>query len=295
MSEIKKTVIALGYFDGAHAGHRAVISAAKDLAVKLNAALIVFTFRGNLRLAVGKSGFLTNKRLLTDAEREELYAGLGADKTYFAPTTPSYLKKGARAFLNDLNRKFNVAAYVCGEDYTFGKNAAAGVADLVKYADAKGQTVLAVKTLYSCGEKVSSSAIKKLLSAGEIEKANALLEYPYFITSEVTRGRGVGKKLGFPTANLVYPADKCEVKEGVYAGKIIIDGAKYKAVINYGAKPTFGDGEKTVEAHALGFSGDLYGKTVRVCFEKRLRDIKKFASAQKLAEQLKNDVAEARK
>ena len=295
MSEIKKTVIALGYFDGAHAGHRAVIYAAKDLAVKLNAALTVFTFRGNLRLAVGKGGFLTDKRLLTDAEREEIYAGLGADKTYFAPTTPSYLKKGARAFLNDLNRKFNVAAYVCGEDYTFGKNAAAGVADLVKYADAKGQTVLAVKTLYSCGEKVSSSAIKKMLFAGEIEKANALLGFPYFITSEVTRGRGVGKKLGFPTANLIYPADKCEVKEGVYAGKIIIDGTKYKAVINYGAKPTFGDGEKSVEAHAIDFSGDLYGKTVRVCFEKRLRDIKKFASAQKLAEQLKNDVAEARK
>lgn len=295
MSEIKKTVLALGYFDGAHAGHRAVISAAKDLAIKLNAALTVFTFHGNLRLAVGKGGFLTDKRLLTDAEREKIYVSLGADKTYFAPTTAGYLKKGARAFLNDLNRKFNVAAYVCGEDYTFGKNAAAGVADLIKYAAAKGQTVLAVKTLYACGEKVSSSAIKKLLYAGEIEKANALLEYPYFITGEVTRGRGVGKKLGFPTANLTYPADKCEVKEGVYAGKIIICGTEYKAVINYGAKPTFGDGEKSVEAHAIDFSGDLYGKTVRVCFEKRLRDIKKFASAAELSEQLEKDVAEANK
>lgn len=295
MSEIKKTVIALGYFDGAHEGHRAVITAAKTLAKKLNATLTVFTFHGNLRLAVGKGGFNANKRLLTDAEREEIYTALGADKTYFAPITASYLAKGARAFLNDLNRKFHVAAYVCGKDYTFGKNAAAGVDELTRYANAKGQTVLTVKTLYIGGEKVSSTTVKKLLIAGETEKAKAFLGYPYFITATVVRGRGEGKKLGFPTANVIYPADKCAVKEGVYAGAVAIDGVRYKAVINYGAKPTFGVDEKTVEVHAIDFSGDLYGKTVRVYFEKRLRDIRKFASAEQLTKQLKSDTAEAKK
>ncbi len=282
----KRTVIALGYFDSVHTGHQKVIKHAKDVAIKLGHELLVFPFEGNLR------EYFSGKKesvVLTKAEREQAFYALGANACYFAPITPEFLGKDKRAFLDDIVNKFNVSVFVCGSDYTFGKNAEGNVEYLKNYAIENGLSAEIVELLSNGDKKVSTSNIKELLSLGEIEKANELLGKSYFITSMVKRNRGVGVSLGIPTANLDF-GEKQVVKDGVYGGRVVIDGNMYLSVINYGNRPTFDIEEKQIEAHVLDFHGDLYDKEITVYFDTYLRDIVKFNSSEELTKQIQKDV-----
>ncbi|MBQ3493406.1 MAG: riboflavin biosynthesis protein RibF [Clostridia bacterium] len=289
MSDNKKkgTVIALGYFDSVHCGHQAVIGKAKEIAQKLNAKTVVFTFGGNLK-AVLTDG--VDKSVYTTEEREEFIKALGVDEIYFAPVDIDFLSMAKLAFLNYLNRLYDIVCYVSGNDYTFGKFGKGTVKDIERYATEKGQKVFTVDTVDYVGGKISTTAIKGLLTKGDIESVNKLLGREYSITGTVFEDRKVGSALGFPTLNLKIEKDKHLLKDGVYKGFSIIDGVKYPAVINYGARPTFNLKEKLVEAHLIGFSGLLYGKKVKLNFEKYLRDIVKFENEEQLKEQLAKDV-----
>lgn len=283
---LDKVVIALGYFDSVHIGHREVIKRAKALAEKLNSKLVVFTFSGNLKAVLGGE---SEKYIYSTKERETLLSELGADEVYFAPTDLDFLSLGKLAFLNKLNRIFNISGYVCGRDYKFGRFAKGSAIDLEKYAKSKGQQLEVVDFVNFENEKVSTSTIKKLLKNGEIEKANLLLGKNFFALGKVFRDRGVGKELGYPTANIKLTSQKQALKKGVYAGKVKFLDKEYKAVINVGGRPTFDLSETLIEAHLIDFDGDLYDKTIIVEFEKFIRELVKFASIEQLKEQIERD------
>ncbi|MDY6368178.1 MAG: riboflavin biosynthesis protein RibF [Clostridia bacterium] len=280
MSKID-AVVALGFFDGVHKGHKQVLSLAKSLAKKLGCTAAAFTFSGNLR---GKlSG---GKCILSDAEKLSVLNNFGFTEIISAPITDEFLSKSPEEFLKYVGGVYNVKGYVCGSDYRFGKNGAGDVNFLSEYCKNEGLTLSVTKTLNENGEKISSSKIKTLLASGEIKCANALLGYDYFITGSVFADRKVGGKMGFPTANFKADADKCELKNGVYAGYSFVNGEKYVAIINYGSRPTFNLNDKLIETHLIGFSGNLYGKQITVCFTDFIRDIKKFNGEDDLKAQL---------
>lgn len=285
---IKKcVVIALGYFDSVHRGHKRVIERAVLEAKKTCASSVVFTFKDNLKAVLLDR---SEKVVYTACEREVFIKELGVDEIYFAPATNEFLSMDKSVFLDKLNEKYQITAYVSGEDYCFGKFGSGNTEDIKKYALEHNQTAIIVETLNFDKGKVSTTAIKEFLTCGEIDKANALLGRAYSITGEVFKDRKVGSKLGFPTVNIKIDSDKHHLKNGVYAGKIEVKGKTYKAIINYGARPTFNLEKVLVEAHIIDFNGELYGQTLTVQFERFLRDIIKFESQEKLKEQLKKDL-----
>ena len=283
----QRAVIALGYFDSVHIGHQKVIEKAKETAQKLNAITVVFTFRGNLRATLSGGH---DSVVYTASERENIIKGLGVEQVFFAPTSRKFLSLGKLAFLNYLNKIFNVVCYVSGEDYKFGKMGKGNVDYIKKYAYLHGQKSITVDTLNFESGKISTTAIKGLLKDGNVEKANALLGRSYSVSGVVFSDRKVGRSLGFPTINLNAEQEKQRLKFGVYAGSVALNGVKHKALINYGARPTFDLDKPLIEAHILDFSGELYGQTVTVEFEKFVREVIKFESAEQLKAQITKDI-----
>lgn len=281
------TVVALGYFDSVHLGHRRVIETAKSLAEELSATTTVFTFGGNLRAMLSRRD---DKFVYSLSERKDIFKEMGVENVYVQPVDFNFLSTGKLAFLNMLNRKFNIKGYVSGADYKFGKFAKGTVEDLQKFAEANSQAYKIVDTLEEDGKKVSTSRIKLLLSSGDVKSAAALLGRPYSVSGIVVKDRGVGTALGFPTANLKLEKNKQPVKEGVYAGHVFIDGEKHGAIINFGARPTFGNTDICIEAHIADFNGDLYDKNITLFFDNYIREIRKFFSEEELKKQLNADL-----
>lgn len=285
--DLTPTVVALGYFDSVHLGHRKVIETAKSLANGLSATTTVFTFGGNLRKALSRRD---DKYVYSLEERREILKEMGVENIFVQPVDFNFLSMGKLAFLNMLNRKFNIKGYVSGEDYKFGKFAKGTTEDLQKFAGVNSQVYKIVETVDDSGKKISTSRIKLLLSAGDIKGANEMLGRPFSVSGTVVKDRGVGTLLGFPTANIKIEKNKQQVKEGVYAGHVFLDGTRYDAVINFGSRPTFGGNETLLEAHIADFNGDLYGQNLTVFFDYYLRDIRKFFSEEELKKQLKTDL-----
>ena len=288
-------VLALGYFDSVHTGHRQVIGEASALAKQLHARLVVFTFSGNLRGALSGED---DKCIYTLSEREKIFDDLGVDELFVKPASAKFLSMGKLAFLNLLNKNYNVLSYVCGEDYRFGKGGAGDVEYLKRYAARHSQTVSVKKLVKVCGQKASTTAVKALLKEGKIKKANEMLGRPYSVSGVVFEDRKVGSKMGFPTVNIGLQEDKFRIKDGVYAGHIYLNVnlekpslVRYRALINYGARPTFNLHGKLVEAHIVDYDGDLYGKEITIYFDSFARDIIKFDSAEALQNQLNCDLS----
>ena len=280
-------VIALGYFDSVHVGHRKVIEKGVNLSKQLNCKPVVFTFDGNLRSAIGKGD---EKFVYTTSERKIIFQEMGVRDVFYAPVTKEFLGLSHGEFLQYVNQVFNVKGYVCGKDFRFGKGGEGNVDYLSEYAKSKGQRLEIADILMVGEKKVSTSLIKELLSSGDVASANKLLGKNYFITGNVFEDRKVGSKIGFPTVNIKIDKDKQCLKNGVYHGAILISGEWKKAVINYGARPTFDLNDKLIEAHVIDFNGDLYGENLTVRFDGFLREIQKFVSVEQLKNQLEKDV-----
>lgn len=289
--KLDTAVLALGYFDSVHQGHQKIIKNAKELATNLSAKLVIVTFGGNLKAVLfGEQ----EKVVYTDREREKLYYSLGADQVFFAPSTRDFLDKEDKRFLHFLNQKFAVKGYVCGADYRFGKNGLGTAEKVIEYAKENDQIAMVLPLEYEGEEKISSTRIKKLLSMGEVEKANAMLGRNYSVSGTVFEDRKIGTKMGFPTTNVRLDRDKERLPDGVYAGGVEFDNKRYKAIVNYGARPTFNLEDKLVEAHILDFNGNLYGKEIKVFFHSFIRDVMKFSSVKELTEQIKKDLISVR-
>ena len=284
-------VIALGYFDSVHRGHQKVIKTAKEQANLIGAKAVVFTFKGNLKSAISGG---EEKVVFTPEERTEFLKNAGADFIYFAPVSEEFLSLDKTEFLDFINGEFNIKGYVSGGDYRFGKGGKGCISDIIDYAKHKNQLVITEDTLNEKGEKISTTLIKNCLLDGDVVKANLLLGRDYSISGKVFEDRKVGRKLGFPTVNIKIEKDKHPLKDGVYFGSIILDGKKYKTLINYGARPTYSLNEKLLEAHILDFSGELYGREITVNFSGFLREIIKFKDENGLKAQLLADLDKVR-
>ena len=283
----KPTVIALGYFDSVHLGHQKLIKSAYDYAKKKGCTLTVFTFMGNLKAKLNKTD---DKCVYLPREREKFLLNLGADEIYFAPITKTFLSTGKLAFLNALNKRFNIKAYFTGLDYTFGKFGKGNAEYLTLYAKKHNQEHIVVDTFTFNKIKISTTLVKNALENGDIEQANKLLGRNYSVTGKVIKDRKIGTTIGFPTANILLQKDKFMLKNGVYYGKVRLFEKDYKTIINYGARPTFNLKNKLVEAHIISFNGDIYGSEITLEFLGFLRDIKKFNSQEELKKQLEKDL-----
>ncbi len=265
----------LGGFDGLHLGHRQLLARAKKSGLPVGAMTIVG----------GKA-----QSIFTAKEREDIFRRSGVDFLFALPF--SEIKDiSPEGFLSLLERECSPKLFVCGEDFRFGKGAAGTPATLKE----RGQGCVETLPLLEIdGEKVSSRTVKSLLSQGKIQAANALLGERFFLLGRVKKDRQVGRTLGFPTANIPYASEKLSIKAGVYESYVEIDGAGYKGITNYGARPTFGDATVVTETYIDGFDGDLYGRELKVEFLRFLRDIVKFDGAEELRAQLKKDIGRVR-
>ncbi len=283
----RKTVIALGYFDSVHKGHRLVMQKARELADKDNSNLAVFTFKGNLKKAVVGDD---EKYVYSYREREDIIKEMGVDEVYFAPVNKEFLSLDRNEFLELINQKYDISCYFSGEDYKFGFKGLGDKEFLSDYAESHGQRYVVCQTENYLNDKISTTRIKECLKNGDIKNANQMLGRSYSVTGKVFEDRKVGRKLGFPTVNIALEKDKFQLKGGVYKGWVNLDGKEYKAIINYGARPTYDLDNKLIEAHIVDFNGDLYGKVITLYFDAFMRDIKKFQSEAELTKQLSEDL-----
>ncbi len=267
----EECILLLGGFDGVHLGHKKLLQAAKKYRLPI----------GITSIYGGKG-----KSIFTQKERQDVFLQLGIDFV-LEMDFEKIRALSPQEFLTKLTQNFHIKAFLCGEDFRFGFQAQGDAAFLKEYTQGCVETHSLVQFN---GEKVSSTAIKSALEQGEIETANALLDGRFFVVGEVEKDRQIGRTIGFPTANIAYPKGKFPLKKGVYQTQVEIGGKVYKAITNYGARPTFENQAVWTETHLIGFSGDLYGKTLKIEFIRYLRDIQKFQTVEKLQAQLRYDM-----
>lgn len=285
-----RTAAALGLFDGVHLGHRAVLRAAAAQA-KNGLIPAAFTFQPGLASFKGADGFLYPEALKEQILRDE--CGIG---TLCIPDFNEIAALSGEAFVREiLCVRMNVGYIVCGEDFRFGNRAAWNAADLRRFGGQYGFAVEIVGAVCSGGEPVSSSRIRRLLGAGDIAAANALLGVPYRIHSEIVHGAHLGHTIGFATINQMFLPGQLVPRFGVYASETLTPDGWHRSITNIGIKPTVNyTGLPLAETHILDYSGDLYGQDVTVQFTAFLRPEQKFDSLHALTAQLHADIAKRR-
>ncbi len=291
--KLKNPAITIGNFDGVHKGHQALFQRVKQLAEELNGESAVITFDPHPLevLAPHKTpSFITSHRRKLD-----LIASCGIDATIVIPFDHEFSRMSAREFVEVLLvEKIGVRAIVVGHDYRFGHGREGNIAFLKQLGDQYGFKVETVSGVTVNDTVVSSTTIRQMIASGNIRKANKLLGRCFEVSGDVIPGRKRGVTLGFPTANIRMPAITSP-RTGVYVVEAEVDGKTYGGAANLGYNPTFGDTDLSLEAHLFDFSEDIYGKPITIRFIDRLRDELRFSGPDELAEQIKKDVADARK
>jgi riboflavin kinase/FMN adenylyltransferase len=290
------TVVAIGKFFAVHRGHQALLQATAAAARVQNAQSVALTFDRH-PLEVLRPG-TTFPRLATLAERLDLIAAQGIDRTVVLPLTREFLAIEPEQFVREqlLDRLGMVEILAC-EGFRFGRGASGSTELLAELGERWGFRFTAVPTLDAGGEPISSSRVAQCLGDGRVEEASWLLGRPYALAGEVVRGDQVGRKLGFPTANVAYAPELLLPLDGVYVARVAVSrpGATWDwpAVVNLGVRPTVGGRRRLLEAHLLRWDGDLYGSCVSVAFLDRLRDERRFPSLEELRAQIERDATDA--
>lgn len=282
----EKIYLALGFFDCVHLGHRYLMSRTVEDARACGQKSAVFTFSNNPFTLFGGAG-----QICTFEERCEIFAELGADYVIAAHMDEAFSRLSPQSFLSELFSRFGISALYCGPDYTFGYKGSGNV-DMLKSLASQNVVVNVCDFLLCDGSKISSSTIRGYLQSGDVRSAAKLAGKPYSVSGTVRHdyGRG-GRIVGFPTANISPSPDKLLPEDGVYLTTVEIDGSgtEHLSITNVGGKPTFGESRVNVESYIQNFSGDLYGKKIRVRFYDYLRPVQKFADAAALGRQLEAD------
>lgn len=279
-------MIALGFFDGVHLGHGALLRRTIELAETYHAAPAVLTFDRN----PGKDGAL----LTSVSDRVSLIRRLyGIEDVIVLPFDEALKGTKWDAFLSDLRKAQNAVCFVCGWDYRFGSEAEGDPACLKRYCEENHLGCEVVGRTEIDGITVSSSYLRELISQGETERAMDFYGHPHTLTGKVVHGQQLGRTMGVPTANVAYEDGILLPQNGVYAVKAVIDGIRYRGVCNVGSRPTVGGTQIVVEVWLPGQNLDLYGRTVRVEFYKKLRDERKFFSLQELQREIMKNALQA--
>ena len=281
-------VVALGTFDGLHRGHLDVIGTAKQEAEHTGAKLAVFTFSNHPLEWINPAHVPV--ALVTPAVKLQLLESLGVDVLIDIPFNQLVADLLPQQFLERLSA-LNYSCLVVGENFTYGQRGVGNVYTLAASAQAMGFKLIVRKLVSNNGTIVSSTEIRRLITAGEVQQAAKMLGRSYSISGIVAHGNERGRLLGYPTANLeLVDAHVAIPLGGVYAVRAYVDGGVYGGMANIGKNPTFGDVEKPrLETNIFGFSGDIYGKTLAIEFVQRIRGEVKFAGIDALKAQLAQD------
>ncbi|GEN33638.1 MULTISPECIES: bifunctional riboflavin kinase/FAD synthetase [Aneurinibacillus] len=291
--EGESCVLALGYFDGVHVGHRRVIQKAIDVAKSLGVKSAVMTFDPHPREVLGQSGY-TQYLTPTDEKLEQLKK-MGVDIAYVVHFDISFAAIYPEDFIDEFLMQLCPKHVVAGFDYTFGHRGKGTVFTLKEHANRR-YDVDVVAPVNRFGEKVSSTLIREYLYSGKIKEATQFLGRPYRVRGKVVHGEKRGRTIGFPTANLRLYAPYIVPKNGVYGVRAGLEGRSYYGVMNVGIKPTFENEhkEKSLEVHLFDFAGDIYDKTLEVEFLFFIREEQKFAGVDALIAQINADVVTAK-
>ena len=284
---MSKKVATIGFFDGVHKGHRFLIRQLLDSAIEKDAESMVVTMSPHPR-SVLQPGF--QPMLLTSLEEKvNLLHNAGIEHVEVLPFTRELSALTAKAFMeNILSKQLQISTLIMGYDHRFGHGGGT-FEEYMAWGKETGIEVVLAKQFPN--EHVSSSAIRKLLAAGDVEKASVMLNRPYELCGRVVDGYKVGRTLGFPTANLQADGDRLVPGSGVYAVWVELpDGKRFKGMLNIGRRPTLANGDGvSIEVHLLHFSGDLYNLSLKVFFMNKLREECRFGSLEELKAQLQQD------
>jgi len=294
MASLGPAVAAVGVFDGVHIGHQALVADAIALARRDEVPAVIVTFDRDPDQVVTPAA--AAPQLLDLADKLGLLAEAGADVVLVVPFTTDLSRMAPLAFLDEvLLSAMSPTAIVVGSDFRFGHRAEGDVRVLDRYGTSHGFSTVAHALVEKDGTSVTSTRIRGLVTAGDVAGARVLLGRPHRVKGDVRRGRSRGSGLDAPTANLAVSPFTALPADGVYAGRVAIDGTIHTAAVAVGAPPTFPDATDVLEAHVLDYSGDLYDLTLTLEFLSRIRPLERFDTPEALARRIREDVVEVRR
>ena len=287
--------LTIGSFDGVHRGHQAIVRKLVAGAHAVGAPAVVLTFFPHPSIILrGRSGpfYLTSPE-----ERATLLGQLGVDHVITLKFDKTLASQTARAFVQSLYNHLGLRHLCIGHDFALGRGREGDLPFLQNLGKELGFTINIMRPILQQGQVVSSSRTRTALLEGDVQLAKALLGRYYRVHGEVVAGDGRGRTIGIPTANLEVWPERLLPKSGVYACLACVDGQTWRAVTNIGVRPTFESQEALprAEAHLLDYAGNLYGKTMTLCFVARLRDEQRFPGVQALVNQIQADISKAKK
>ncbi|MGT2715308.1 bifunctional riboflavin kinase/FAD synthetase [Streptococcus respiraculi] len=279
------TVLVLGYFDGIHLGHKALLDKARAIADQRGLTVTVLTFPESPRLAFTRFSPDLLRHLTSEERRYQLFEESGVDQLYLTDFTSGFAATTPQAFIENYIQALEARVVVVGFDYHFG-NTRATVVELKEMFDGEVEVVGEVQLK---GEKVSSTRIRKAVQEGNVHEANQLLGYPFETRGIVVHGDARGRMIGYPTANLA-PIDAVHLPgDGVYVADVAISGKRYRAMASVGKNITFDGTELRLEAHIFGFERYIYGENITIYWLEKIRDMIKFDGIDALMTQMKED------
>ncbi|MEK6256034.1 MAG: bifunctional riboflavin kinase/FAD synthetase [Chloroflexota bacterium] len=292
---IQRAWLTIGSFDGVHLGHQKILNKLTAGAEKNNAPAVVLTFYPHPALVLRgprESFYLTNH-----AEKAQLLEDAGVDVSIVHPFNKALSNLSAFDFVSLLKKQLDFENLLVGHDFALGHNRAGNTVTLKTYGETMGFDIEEIPPVKVNDQIVSSSAIRQLLSQGDILTANELLGHPFSLSGEVIQGDGRGRTIGFPTANISVADEHLVPANGVYVCMVNYDGKSYQAVTNIGVRPTFDtkSSKPIIEAHILDFDTDIYNKNIHLQFIERLRGEQQFTSIDELVAQIQEDITKARK
>jgi len=280
---IKNKIAIIGNFDGIHIGHRRILWYALKRGKELNYKTLAVSFNPHPQAYFGKK----IKLIQPVEDKVKMIKDMGIDEVSILDFS-EVVHLSPEEFIDYLIDKHNIKAIVVGDEFRFGKNRGGDLSYLRKIGRQKGISVKGVKVFRIFGEKVSSSRIREYLLNGELQRARLMLGGFYTYKSIVIKGRGVGRKLGFPTANLKYD-ENFLLKEGVYITKTLYKDRYFNSLTHVGTVPTFNHSEKKIETLIFDFNEKIYGEEIKIFFTDRVRDIESFDNPESLKEAIKKD------
>lgn len=290
---MKKTICALGFFDGVHLGHQALLGQCRELARREGCAAVVVTFASHPdTLVLGNTPRLINSPKDRQWLLEEKFQ---MDGVVTLPFDEEMRAMPWEDFLNLLQKDYGAAGFVCGEDFRFGSRGAGNARLLEAYCAQWGLLSAVVPEQTLDGIRVSSTYIRRQLETGDMATAVRFLGHPHVLGGRVVHGHQLGRRLGIPTANLSFPEGLALPKFGVYACLCRIDGQTHPAVANIGTRPTVDGTGITVEPWILDYTGNLYGREILLEFYRFLRPERRFGSLEELKAAVQKDAEETRR
>ena len=283
----RRPVVTLGNFDGVHLGHQYIMKRLVERAAALGVPAVAVTFEPH-PISVLRPD-VAPKRILTPDQKREVLGEMGIDLLAIIEFTLEFSRKEPEVFIREvLSEKLRAQELVLGTNFRFGRARAGDLETLRSLGGTFGFQVRRVDPALSEGEMISSSRIREALSEGRAGEAAAMLGRPYFVEGEVVRGDGRGRGMGFPTANVSVVGDVL-VADGVYATSARLQNRTYRGMAHVGQRPTFGLSTTAVETHLFDFSGEIYGRPLRLFFHRRLRETIAFDGPEALGRQLAKD------